>query len=205
MKRLARERWRPMRVLARISLQASPLGTRWIGGPMKRPSNNRERQISLTSTQDSRSRRRRCGLVRVALYGGRWTSERRVVIGMDERPVGLAALDGQSVMASDPWSRESMAKPTTRRLKASSTTAPQTLPARVGCSVTSVTQRWSGPSRRNLPLTRSQAVRWLGVLCQWGRPGSPAMPLRRTTNSTVRRATVMPRPEVASACTRRAR
>ena len=42
---------------------------------------------------------------------------------------------------------ESIDQPTTLRDQASRTTAQYTLPSRVGCSVISVTQSWSGWSR----------------------------------------------------------
>ena len=65
-----------------------------------------------------------------------------------------------------------MDQPTTRREKTSSTTAQYTFPSLVGCSVMSVTQRWSGWSRRNWRSTRSSAV------AVWGRRAAIAGPLR---------------------------
>jgi hypothetical protein len=57
-----------------------------------------------------------------------------------------------------------MDQPTTRRENTSSTTAQSTLPSRVGCSVLSVTQSWSGSSRVNCRPTRSVAVACVDVV-----------------------------------------
>jgi hypothetical protein len=94
---------------------------------------------------------------------------------------------------------ESIDQPTTRRLKASSTTAQYTLPSRVGCSVMSVSHSRFGSVLANSRFTRSDAVGVFGTLRYFGRPGSPARPRRRITNSTVHRATVMFRPNTSSA------
>ena len=71
----------------------------------------------------------------------------------------------------------SINQPTTRRLKTSSTTAQDTLPSRVGCSVISVTHNWSGLERAKLRSTKSVGVstgrgRRLGLRL----PLRPAMP-----------------------------
>jgi hypothetical protein len=99
---------------------------------------------------------------------------------------------------------ESMDQPTTRRENASSTTAQYTLPSRVGCSVISVSHNRFGSVRAKSRFTRSSAVGVFGILRYFGRPGSPARPTRRITNSTVQRATVMFQPNTSSAWTRRA-
>lgn len=63
-----------------------------------------------------------------------------------------AGVDGRAraLVARSARARESMAHPTTRRLKASMTTQQYSLPSWVGCSVMSVTQSWLGPSRREV-------------------------------------------------------
>jgi hypothetical protein len=71
---------------------------------------------------------------------------------------------------------ESIDQPTTLRLKTSSTTAQQTLPSRVGCSVMSVTQRRSGSSLLNRGSTRSDAVATLGMRRKRGRPPNAGNP-----------------------------
>jgi hypothetical protein len=99
---------------------------------------------------------------------------------------------------------ESIDQPTTRREKASSTTAQYTLPSRVRCSVMSVSQSRFGSVRAKSRFTRSSAVGVFGTFRYFGRPGSPAKPKRRITSSTVQRATVICRPSTSSACTLRA-
>jgi hypothetical protein len=97
----------------------------------------------------------------------------------------------------------SMDQPTTRREQASSTTAQYSLPSRVMFSDIGY-HSWSGPVRANWRLTRSTAAPRVaahaGTLGGRSRPAGQPGPV---SSSTAWKPTVMPRPRVSSAWTRR--
>ena len=99
----------------------------------------------------------------------------------------------------------SIAQPATKREKASRTTQQYSLPSRVGCSVMSVIQSWSGPPRRNSRRTRSSEVTIASLAPVGSRlVGRPLMPGWRMISETELWPTATPRPCLSSAVTRSA-
>lgn len=107
-------------------------------------------------------------------------------IMISERPAEADDRDPRRahLVTSAAFGVESIDQPTTRRLKTSRTSAQQTLPSRVGCSVMSVSQRRSGSVRANWRSTRSPAVGWFGMRRYFGRPDRPCRPALRINNHT---------------------
>jgi hypothetical protein len=109
---------------------------------------------------------------RVKAQDPNWTpwSEWMTVPGAGRR---VAMAMPRALLVGAAVGAESIDHPTTRREQTSSTTAQETLPSRVGCSVMSVTHSWLTPSRTNRRSTRSAQTRSGRGRRHRGPPDSP--------------------------------